>query len=179
MVVRSDGSSEPLSRFLTRVLKGGGLSVSEVSRRSGLSRSYLYVLMDDEQTPTTESLVTLLAAAGCEDVRPADPWEEGDLAFRWQGDDLWVRYPDTSKRSTRSRNTMRSLSRGADAWSAPPSPMPISAAAAASYDMTDAGSRSPAGDRQLLLGQLLEAASDLDEARLRLLVEHARLLRRG
>lgn len=186
-VVRADGVAEPLSRFLTRLLKGGGLSVSEVSRRSGLSRSYLYVLMDENQTPTTEALIALLDAAGCEAVRPAGAWDDAEIAFKWAGGAHLVRYPPSDRRSTRARNAMRSLKRGSDSWASPVDDQPLevfgvqasAAAAGAEYDMRAGGRRTAANERQLLLGQLLEAAGGLDEDRIRLLVEHARILGRS
>ena len=49
-----------------------------------------------------------------------------------------------------------------------------------SYDLSvGSAPPSPASDRQQLLGELLDSAGDLDPDRLRLLVEHARLLGRA
>lgn len=185
-VVTVDGRAQPLSGFLTTLLKGGDVGISEIARRANLSRSFLYLLMDDEQVPSVESLIALLESAGCEDVRAADPGEPGDLAFRWRSEDLWVRLPMTGKRAARSRQTLRSWNRTTSPNSARSSaalPMPSAQEElflGASYSM-GAGSAQPSfvGDRQRLLGELLEAASAMDEDRLRLLIEHARILRRG
>ncbi len=185
-VVAVDGRAQPLSRFLTTLLKGGDVGISEIARRANLSRSFLYLLMDDEQVPSVESLIALLEAAGCEEVRAADPGEPGDLAFRWRSEDLWVRLPATGKRAARSRQTLRSWNRttnSSPSRSFAPPQLRLEQEglfAGASYSMV-AGSAEPTsvGDRQRLLGELLEAAGAMDEDRLRLLIEHARLLRRG
>ena len=185
-VVAVDGRAQPLSGFLTTLLKGGDVGISEIARRANLSRSFLYLLMDDEQVPSVESLIALLEAAGCEDVRAADAGEPGDLAFRWRSEELWVRLPATGKRAARSRQTLRSWNRTTSPSpyrSSTPPPMPAGQDdlfAGARYSMV-AGSPEPTsvGDRQRLLGELLEAAGAMDEDRLRLLIEHARLLRRG
>ena len=130
-------------------------------------------------------LIALLEAADCEDVRAADPGEPGDLAFRWRSEELWVRLPATGKRAARSRQTLRSWNRTASPSSSPSAAPPRSQAqddlfAGARYSMV-AGSAGPAavGERQRLLGELLDAAGAVDEDRLRLLIEHARLLRRS
>ena len=186
-VLDDSGHAERLSTFLTHLLKGSELGIAEIARRAHLSRSFLYLLMDDEQVPSVESLVAVFEAAGCTDVRAADPGEPGEIAFTWLEHERWVRLPADGKRAARSRATLRTLnsSQGSRMTEPPPpssrrqSAAP-SGAVAMSYDLSvGSAPPSPASDRQQLLGELLDSAGDLDPDRLRLLVEHARLLGRA
>jgi transcriptional regulator with XRE-family HTH domain len=195
------GRRTPLGEFVFRLLADSGQSVSEVSRRSNLSRSFLYLLKDDRQVPSLDTLVALFEAIGV-DVRVADDGEPGQLALTVDGRDWWIRLPDSNKRFARSQAAYAALSTNAVTGAPPepyaddaPPPAAMSARAAsprsasprsalsarsASYDRDSSFSRSRAADeRTKLLGELLAAAGDLDPERLELLLEHARLLGRG
>ena len=190
------GRRTPLGEFVFRLLADSGQSVSEVARRSSLSRSFLYLLRDDRQVPSLDTLVALFEAIGV-DVRVADDGEPGQLALTVDGRDWWIRLPDSNKRFARSQAAYAALSTNAVA-SAPPEPYAdagpppaamsarsapsarAASARAASYDRDSSFSRSRATDeRTELLAELLAAAGDLDPKRLELLLEHAKLLGRG
>ena len=47
-VLDDSGHAERLSTFLTHLLKGSELGIAEIARRAHLSRSFLYLLMDDD-----------------------------------------------------------------------------------------------------------------------------------
>jgi transcriptional regulator with XRE-family HTH domain len=201
VVVDRRGRTTPLGSYVFGLISDTGLSVSEVARRSGLSRSFLYLLRADEQVPALDTLVTLFEALGVDEVRAAAPGEPGDLAVTVGGRERWVRLPRANKRAERSRNAWASLAASDaplydDPWAAPApivgSPPPDRAASAAA----DSGAPSPrrsgtaysresgfaraskADPRQRRLGELMAAAADLDEDRLDLLLQHAKLLGR-
>ena len=175
------GRKTPLGEFVFGLLADSGQSVSEVSRRSNLSRSFLYLLKDDRQIPSLDTLVALFEAIGV-DVRVADDGEPGQLALTVDGRDWWIRLPESNKRFARSQAAFQALSTNATAGAAPDSDSAPAAGGSASYRRTSsasfARSRKP-DERARLLGELLEAAGPLDPARLALLVEHAKILGKG
>jgi transcriptional regulator with XRE-family HTH domain len=179
VVVDRRGRTTPLGDFVFRLLEQSGKSVSQLSRDANLSRSFLYLLKDDRQVPSLDSLVTLFEAVGVDEVRIADPDEPGELALVIEGRPWWVRLPSSSRRAARSRSALQTLS-------APSASMSydlgsddavVVGSAPASYSRDSGFSRKTAtDDRQRLLGELLAAASALDKQRLELLVENAKLL---
>ena len=81
VAVDKRGRTTPLGDFVFGLLEAKGMSVSEFARRSQLSRSFLYLLRDDKQVPSLDTLVTLFRALEVDDVRVADVGEPGDLAL--------------------------------------------------------------------------------------------------
>jgi hypothetical protein len=197
VVVDRRGRTTPLGDFVFGLLEQSGKSVSQLSRDANLSRSFLYLLKDDRQVPSLDSLVTLFEAVGVDEVRIADSDEPGELALVIDGRPWWVRLPSSSRRAERSRSALQALSApttmSLDAGMA--GALPLSAARPASYSRDsgsrDSGSRDSGSrdsgfarknrtdDRQRLLGELLAAAGALDKPRLELLLEHAKLLAKG
>jgi len=51
------GRTTPLGEFVFRIVEERGMSVSQLSRDSSLSRSFLYLLKDDRQVPSLDTLV--------------------------------------------------------------------------------------------------------------------------
>jgi len=201
LIVDEQGSRTPLGEFLTRLVKASNLGVAEIARRSHLSRSFLYLLMSDRQSPSVESLLSLLEVLGCDEVSSGGPDEPGDIALTWNEQRFWVRLPHGSRAAERSRSALRTLNTSpsaetypASAPSAPPMPMSVPAlaplmyraaaaepvpAAFAAFDVAGgAASRveSTASDKSALLAELVSRASALDEEQLRLLIENARLM---
>ena len=176
------GRTTPLGEFVFRLLEDSGKSVSQLSRDANLSRSFLYLLKDDRQVPSLDTLVALFHAVGVDDVRIADADEAGELALVVNGRPWWIRLPDTNRRAARSRSALETLSSASMSavdemvvGEAAPSP---TRAAAYSRDSAFGRSSKPS-ERQRLLGELLTAAGDLDKQRLELLVENAKLLGKG
>ena len=99
VVEDSRGRITPLGEFLFALVSASGDSVSDLSRRANLSRSFLSLLKDDKQVPSIESLVAVLEALGSESVRPGDPGEAADLVVRLNGEDLLIRLPANSRRA--------------------------------------------------------------------------------
>jgi transcriptional regulator with XRE-family HTH domain len=193
VVEDGQGRVWPLGDFVFRLAKESGESVSELARRSGLSRSFLYLLKDDRQVPSIDSLVALFEAAGAEEVRVPEPGERGDLVVRIRGEDHRVSLPDAGKRAARSRSAIRSLNAGTTSGAAyasldsgPPPDITRAMASPSARAWSPAGpggdwagaAPTPPDERKRLLGALLESAAGLDAERLALLVEHARLLGR-
>lgn len=204
VVVDRRGRTTPLGSYVFDLISDSGLSVSEVARRSGLSRSFLYLLRADEQVPALDTLVTLFEALGVDEVRAAAPGEPGDLAVSAGGRERWVRLPRANKRAERSRNAWASLAASEasaydDPWetsaelvigspapvrSSPASPAAESGApsprrSGTAYSRDSGFARAGKADpRQRRLSELMAAAADLDEDRLKLLLQHARLLGR-
>lgn len=177
VAVDGRGRTTPLGEFVFGLLAERERSVSWLSRESNLSRSFLYLLKDDRQVPSLDTLVALFQAIGVDDVRIAGAGERGDLVVVVDGRTWWIRLPGTSRRAERSRSAMQTLASAPEpAFDAAPPRGP-----AATYDLGAGGPRrsSRTDERQRLLGELLAAASDLDKRRLELLVEHARLLGKG
>ena len=187
VAVDKRGRTTPLGDFVFGLLEAKGMSVSEFARRSQLSRSFLYLLRDDKQVPSLDTLVTLFRALEVDDVRVADVGEPGDLALAVDGKPWWIRLPSTNRRSARSVEAFQLLSAPPLAMAADAGPEVAGAVAVSSsptkgaaYSREHGWTRSTKVDpRQRLLGELLAAAGDLDRERLELLVEHARLLGRG
>jgi transcriptional regulator with XRE-family HTH domain len=199
VVVDRRGRATPLGAYVFGLIADSGLSVSEVSRRAGLSRSFLYLLRDDEQVPAMDTLVTLFEALDVDEVRAAAPGEPGDLAVSAGGRERWVRLPRTNKRAERSRSAWASLaSTEAGPVDSPAPMMGVPRRAADDPEITEsrrAGSSARAGTSytrdsgfaraakadplQRRLSELMAAAADLDDDRLELLLQHARLLERG
>jgi transcriptional regulator with XRE-family HTH domain len=182
VVVDRRGRTTPLGDFVFRLLEQSGKSVSQLSRDANLSRSFLYLLKDDRQVPSLDSLVTLFEAVGVDEVRIADSNEPGELALVIDGRQWWVRLPSSSRRAARSRSALQTLSSPSPSMSAMPyddvagAPVLMSAAPA-SYSRDSGFTRkNRTDDRQRLLGELLAAAGALDKQRLELLVENAKLL---
>jgi transcriptional regulator with XRE-family HTH domain len=183
VVEDSRGRITPLGEFLFALVSASGDSVSDLSRRANLSRSFLYLLKDDKQVPSIESLVAVLEALGAESVRPGDPGEAADLVVRLNGEDLLIRLPANSRRAERSRSSMRALNSqssllmGAVSGSLQRTSLEHFPAV---YNTASGAPRRGRGSRSdKLLGELLDAAAGLDPEQLALLVEHARLLGRG
>lgn len=181
VVVDRRGRTTPLGDFVFGLLEQSGKSVSQLSRDANLSRSFLYLLKDDRQVPSLDSLVTLFEAVGVDAVRIADPGEPGELALEVEGRPWWVRLPGSNRRAARSRSALQTLS-------SPPPPSyddlrsdaAMGSAAPASYSRdTNFSRKGRTDDRQRLLGELLQAAGSLDKQRLELLVENAKLLGKG
>jgi transcriptional regulator with XRE-family HTH domain len=199
LIVDEQGSRTPLGEFLTRLVKASDLGVAEIARRSHLSRSFLYLLMSDRQSPSVESLLSLLEVVGCDEVSSGGPDEPGDIALTWNDQRFWVRLPHGSRAAERSRSALRTLNTSPSAESYPASappepPMPMSVpalaplmyraaepapAAFAAFEVVGgAASRveSTASDKSALLAELVSRASALDEEQLRLLIDNARLM---
>jgi len=158
------------------------MSVSALSRESNLSRSFLYLLKDDRQVPSIDTLVALFEAVGVDDVRLAEPDEPGELAISVDGRPFWIRLPSSHRRTDRSRAAMQSLAISAALFDDEPSSASPPAPRAASYSRSAAGGLSRSSkshDRQRQLSELLATAGELDKDRLALLIEHAKLLARG
>lgn len=183
-IVDAHGTHHPLGEFLTRLVKASGLGVAEIARRSHLSRSFLYLLMSDRQSPSVESLLALLEVLGCDDVRSAREDEPGDIALSWSGGRFWVQLPRGSRAAERSRSALRTLNASMtydDAAAAASMAMPAMSAptaAFASYVVSDGVVREADADsdKSALLAELVSRASALDEEQLRLLIENARLM---
>jgi transcriptional regulator with XRE-family HTH domain len=200
LIVDEQGSRTPLGEFLTRLVKASNLGVAEIARRSHLSRSFLYLLMSDRQSPSVESLLSLLEVLGCDEVSSGGPDEPGDIALTWNDQRFWVRLPHGSRAAERSRSALRTLntSPSPDAYpaSAPSAPMPMSvpalaplmyraaavesaSVAFAAFDVAGGSAsrvESTTSDKSALLAELVSRASALDEEQLRLLIENARLM---
>jgi hypothetical protein len=173
------GRTTPLGEFVFRIVEERGMSVSQLSRDSSLSRSFLYLLKDDRQVPSLDTLVSLFEAIGVDEVRPSDPGEPGELAIQVDGKPFWIRFPASHRRTERSRTALQSFA-ASGSW-ADEEPLMV-AAAPASYSRSSGSgyTRSAKNDeRQRLLSELLAAAGELDKERLRLLLDHAKLLGRG
>lgn len=155
------------------------MSVSQLSRDSSLSRSFLYLLKDDRQVPSLDTLVALFEAIGVDEVRPSEPGEPGELAIQVDGKPFWIRFPSSHRRTERSRTALQSFA-ASGSW-ADEEPLMVAAAPATYSRGSGSGyTRSAKNDeRQRLLSELLAAAGELDKERLRLLLDHARLLGRG
>lgn len=182
VVVDRRGRTTPLGEFVFRLLEESGKSVSQLSRDANLSRSFLYLLKDDRQVPSLDTLVALFDAIGVDDVRIADADEPGELALVVNGRPWWIRLPGSNRRAARARSaletlTTASMSAADDLYVSAP-PAPSTRGAAYSRDSAFARSSKPS-DRQRLLGELLSAAGELDKQRLELLVENAKLLGKG
>jgi len=182
VVVDRRGRTTPLGDFVFRLLEQSGKSVSQLSRDANLSRSFLYLLKDDRQVPSLDSLVTLFEAVGVDEVRIADSDEPGELALVIDGRPWWVRLPSSSRRAARSRSALQtlnapSLSASAMSYDVGADEPLLLSAAPASYSRDSGFTRKTrTDDRQRLLGELLAAAGALDKQRLELLVENAKLL---
>jgi transcriptional regulator with XRE-family HTH domain len=189
LIVDEFGDETLLGEYLTRLVKGSDLGVAEIARRAHLSRSFVYLLMSDRQSPSVESLLALFEALGADEVRTADPGQPGDIALQWNGRRYWVRLPRGSRKAERSRSALRTLntSRPAEFDDAVGAPTPMAAPAApmaAVYSMYDvggadsssAGAERRTSDRSALLAELVSRASALDEEQLRLLIDNARLM---
>jgi transcriptional regulator with XRE-family HTH domain len=177
------GRTTPLGEFVFRIVDDRGMSVSQLSRDSNLSRSFLYLLKDDRQVPSLDTLVALFEAIGIDDVRPTEPGEPGELAIRVDDKPFWIRFPNSHRRTERSRAALQSFA-ASGSWADEEQPTLLAAAPQASYSR---GSGSASGytrsarndERQRLLTELLAAAGNLDKERLALLLDHAKLLGRG
>jgi transcriptional regulator with XRE-family HTH domain len=53
---------ETLAQRVSRLREGQGLTLSELARKSGISRSYLYQIESGESSPTADKLAALAAA---------------------------------------------------------------------------------------------------------------------
>jgi hypothetical protein len=185
VVVDRRGRTTPLGDFVFRLLEQSGKSVSQLSRDANLSRSFLYLLKDDRQVPSLDSLVTLFEAVGVDEVRIADTDEPGELALVIDGRPWWVRLPSSSRRAARSRSALQTLSAPSPSMSAlalddvAGAPVLMGAAPASYSRDTSFSRKTRTDDRQRLLGELLTAAGALDKQRLELLVENAKLLGNG
>ena len=182
VAVDKRGRTTPLGEFVFRILGERRMSVSALSRESNLSRSFLYLLKDDRQVPSIDTLVALFEAVGVDDVRLAEPDEPGELAITVDGRPFWIRLPSSHRRTERSRAAMQSLAVASAVFDDDPSAAPASAPRAAAYSRSASGNlsrSSKTNERQRLLSELLAAAGELDKERLALLVEHAKLLARG
>lgn len=180
VAVDKRGRTTPLGEFVFRIVEERGMSVSQLSRDSNLSRSFLYLLKDDRQVPSLDTLVALFEAIGIDEVRPSEPGEPGELAIRVDDKPFWIRFPSSHRRTERSRTALQSFA-ASGSW-ADEEPTRMAAAPQASHSKAAASgyTRSPRNDeRQRLLGELLSAAGELDKERLRLLLDHAKLLGRG
>jgi transcriptional regulator with XRE-family HTH domain len=183
VAVDGRGRRTPLGEFVFGLLTDSEQSVSEVARRANLSRSFLYLLKDDRQVPSLDTLIALFEAIGVDEVRVGEVGERGDLAVRVNDREWWVRLPQDNKRAARSRSALQSLTTGGS-FDALPGGMAAMAstppAGASSYDRDTSFTRRSAGDeRKQQLAELLAAAGGLDRERLELLLEHARLLGRS
>lgn len=179
VAVDKRGRTTPLGEFVFKVLSDRGMSVSQLSRDSNVSRSFLYLLKDDRQVPSLDTLVALFEAMGIDEVRPADPGEPGELAILVDTKPYWIRLPGNSRRTERSRAALQSFA--ASSWTDDEAAPLMAAAPQASYSRSTSGyARTSRNDeRQRLLSELLAAANDLDKDRLAILLDHAKLLRRG
>ena len=180
VAVDKRGRTTPLGEFVFRIVEERGMSVSQLSRDSSLSRSFLYLLKDDRQVPSLDTLVSLFEAIGIDEVRPSDPGEPGELAIRVDDKPYWIRFPSSHRRTERSRTALQSFA-ASGTW-ADDEPVLMAAAPAASYARSAGAGYAKTSrndERQRLLSELLAAAGELDKERLRLLLDHARLLGRG
>ena len=190
LIVDDVGNETLLGEFLTRLVKSSDLGVAEIARRAHLSRSFLYLLMSDRQSPSVESLLALFEALDADEVHTAEPGHPGDIGLQWRGRRYWVRLPRGSRQAERSRSALRTLnnSRSSDTADYDITPMaaPMPAAGprafvvnamAMSEDMSGSiVSSQEASDRSRLLAELVSRASALDEEQLRLLIDNARLM---
>jgi len=190
LIVDEFGGETLLGEFLTRLVKSSDLGVAEIARRAHLSRSFLYLLMSDRQSPSVESLLALFEALDADEVHTAGPDNPGDIGLQWRGRRYWVRLPRGSRQAERSRSALRTLntSRPSDStdydiapMTAPmssPGPRVFAVNAMTSADDMGASvvSAHEASDRSRLLAELVSRASALDEEQLRLLIENARLM---
>ena len=173
------GRTTPLGEFVFRIVEERGMSVSQLSRDSNLSRSFLYLLKDDRQVPSLDTLVALFEAIGVDEVRPSEPGEPGELAIQVDGKPFWIRFPSTHRRTERSRTALQSFA-ASGSWADEEAMMVAAAPASYSRSSGSGYTRSAKNDeRQRLLSELLAAAGELDKERLRLLLDHAKLLGRG
>jgi DNA-binding phage protein len=190
LIVDEFGDETLLGEFLTRLVKGGDVGVAEIARRAHLSRSFLYLLMSDRQSPSVESLIALFDALGADEVHTAEAGDPGEIGLQWRGRRYWVRLPRGSRQAERSRSALRTLnaSRASEPpdyeMSSPAAPMALSGprvfavnAMMATADIDGpVVSASEASDRSRLLAELVARAGALDEEQLRLLIENARLM---
>jgi transcriptional regulator with XRE-family HTH domain len=182
VAVDGRGRRTPLGEFVFGLLTDSEQSVSEVARRANLSRSFLYLLKDDRQVPSLDTLIALFEAIGVDEVRVGEVGERGDLAVRVHEREWWIRLPRDNKRAARSRSALQSLTTGGS-FDAPAGMVAMASSppsGAASYDRDTSYTRRPVDDdRKQQLAELLAAAGGLDRERLELLLEHARLLGRS
>jgi transcriptional regulator with XRE-family HTH domain len=189
LIVDEFGDETLLGEFLTRLVKSSDLGVAEIARRAHLSRSFLYLLMSDRQSPSVESLLALFEALEADEVHTAEPGHPGDIGLQWRGRRYWVKLPRGSRQAERSRSALRTLNTSRSSESAEydvaPMAAPMSAAGPRAFAVNAmsaddfAGSvvsSQEASDRSRLLAELVARASALDEEQLRLLIENARLM---
>ncbi len=112
VAVDSRGRRTPLGEFVFALLTDSDQSISEVARRANLSRSFLYLLRDDRQVPSLDTLIALFEAIGVDEVRVGEVGERGDLAVRVNDREWWIRLPQDNKRAARSRSALQSLTTG-------------------------------------------------------------------
>ena len=206
VVVDSQGRELSLGALLELLVSRSDLPITKIAEAAGVSRSFFYLLRDDKQIPSLESLVSLLAACESGEVRLAELGEPGEVVVTTGGETYYVHLSSTRSRfassTLRSTKPASSWSSEEDIWPhlAPPD-LPRSPTASDSWGLAtwspayaDPAPPSPSaptsdgrrrftrareGGRDRLLGDLLEVAGGLDQERLDLLVEYARLLRRS
>jgi len=196
VVIDGHGRRMSLGDLIDLLVSRSPLPITRIAEAAGVSRSFFYLLRDDKQIPSLESLVSLLAACETGEVRLAEGDEPGEIVVTTDTQTYYIHLSST--RSRQASSALRSSKtpsfdggEGGSAW--PPAPtsagdpwaLGTTAPAYADSDAPAPSSRSGRfglarhGGRERLLGELLDAAGGLDAERRQLLIEHARLLRRS
>ncbi len=178
-----DGHRVTLGAFLETLAKRRGQPITALTDQAQISRAYYYLLRDDRQTPSIETLANLLGALGA-DFRFGTPTDDADFVVSLEDDEWLIRLGYEGRRAARAR-TVRAMTYAASPQpdSAMPEAAPPPRAASARGGRTfvvAAGSTDSRTPRQAeLLSQLVEAAGKLDEERLEALVRNAQLFAKG
>jgi hypothetical protein len=169
LVVDGQGRESSLGDLLELLVSRSDLPITRIAEAAGVSRSFFYLLRDDKQIPSLESLVSLLAACNAGEVRLAEVGEPGDVVVTTGDQTYFVQLS-----STRSRMASSTLRSSRSAWSSASSEDAWALQSASPFGWDAAAARPvptsspPHGD-----------AETPPAGRLTLLVEYARLLRRS
>ncbi len=167
-----------------RLAKRRGQPITALTDRAQISRAYYYLLRDDRQTPSIETLANLLGALGA-DFRLGTPTDDADFVVSLDDDEWMIRLAYAGRRAARAR-AVRAMTYAAGPpqevalpQAAPPPPRAASRSAGRTFVVAAETPESRTPRQAQLLSQLVEAAGKLDDERLEALVHNAQLFAKG
>ncbi len=176
-----DGQRTTLGRFLEDLTKRRGQPITTLTDQAQISRAYYYLLRDDKQTPSIETLANLLSALGV-DFRLGTPTDDADFVVSLEDSEWVIRLGYEGRRAARAR-TVRAMTyagsphadSGMPLAAAPPPPASATRHSGQTFVVAAGRPVSQTPRQARLLSDLVEAAGSLDEEHLEALVRNAQL----